>query len=328
MSRKTAHRKHRLAELALVVKRKHRKNWLVTCFLHHINAAFLSLDRLICAPISSLLTIAVLAVALSLPVGLEVLLQNAKFLSQNWDRGTQISLYLKMGATDKDAQSLVKQLQSSPSIAAVEYISPQGGLDTLQKSIDVSDILRQLKTNPLPAVIVLTPQASLTSPAAINALLEEVQQLPLVDNTRLDKLWVERLYYLLDLGRHCLLALFVLFGMGVILIVGNTIRLAMQNAHKEITVLKLIGATDAFVRRPFIYTGFYYGVLGSVLAWVIVTGALFWLNAPVRQLALSYASDFTLQGLPFIDIVILLGIGGALGLIGAWLAVGKHLRKN
>ncbi|MFA6409810.1 MAG: permease-like cell division protein FtsX [Gammaproteobacteria bacterium] len=321
-------RKHRLAILAAALRRDKKKNFLLTYVGRHFSAALTSLDRLICTPVASLLTIAVIAIALSLPVGLYVLLQNAKYLGENLDRGTQISLYIKKNAEASDVKELISKYQNDPQIADVRYISAEDGLLELQKSIDVTNILAELKENPLPAVVVITPKPKFSAPLEVESLLNNAKAESVVEMVRVDRVWLERLYYIINLGKQCVIALFALFAISVVLIIGNTIRLAMQNARTEISVLKLIGATDAYVRRQFLYTGFYYGLLSSMLSWVIVTGTLLWLADPVRRLALTYGSSFALRTLDWHGIIVLWGIGVVLGLCGAWLAVGRHLRKN
>lgn len=320
-------RKYRLAELSFVVKRDNKRNKLVSYFLHHINALLLSLDRLICTPFSSLLTVTVIAIALSLPTGLLLLLQNVKQISQNWNRDTQISVFLKMDVKEAAALDLARTFQEKPQVAGVRYVSPDEGLKTLQNSLDVSDVLAELKNNPLPAVLILTPKPTYNTPREIDALLYDIKNTPEVATVRLDRMWVERLYYLINFAHQSVLALYFLFGLGVIIIIGNTIRLAMQNSKREIKVFKLIGATDAFVRRPFLYTGLCYGLLGGMLAWFIVTLSIMWLQTPVRNLMLTYGSNFVMQGVDLKWTCILLLVGAFLGLIGAWFAVSKHLRK-
>jgi cell division transport system permease protein len=319
--------KYSLGDLDLAVKRKQKKNILIIYLRHHLEAAFLSLDRLVCAPISSLLTITVIAIALALPVSLEVLWQNAKNLSPNLNSGTQISLYLKKNVSAKKTADLFHKLKANSNIASVNYISAQQGLNNLQESLGIKNILLELKDNPLPATIVVMPTSKI-SPITIDTLLSELRKLPEIAIVQLDKAWVERLYYLVELIRRAVLTLLLLFGLGVILIVGNTTRLSMQHAHQEIKVLKLVGATDAFVRRPFLYTGIYYGLFGSLLSWLIVTISLNWLKVPIHELALSYGSDFTLNSLASDDVYALLIIGILLGLSGAWLALAEHLKET
>ena len=321
-------RRHGLSALsAFLSKHGNSNNFLVSYFFNHINSMLISLDRLVRAPVASFLTIIVIGIALALPFGLEVLLQNVKRVSQNWDAGTQLSLYLRADVTDAETKAAMRTLESNSKVVSVRYISPEDGLQELQKNIDLSDIAEDLKENPLPAVIVVTPKHDLVTPGAINGLLNEVRHISAVDTARLDKVWVERLYYIIDFGRRAALMLLTLFGLGVIFIVGNTIRLNMQAAHKEIAVFKLVGATDAFVRRPYLYTGFYYGLMGAAVAWAIITAALQWLSIPVHNLAFSYGSNFTLSSLDLHNTIYLLATGALFGLVGARLAIAKHLRK-
>jgi cell division transport system permease protein len=158
-------------------------------------------------------------------------------------------------------------------------------------------------------------------------LVTEIRELKLVDDVQLDLEWLQRLDALLDMGRKLVLALGAALGLGVILVVGNTIRLAIQSRRDEITVVKMVGGTDAYVRRPFLYSGLLFGMFGALVAAILLTGLGFWLAGPVTKIALLYQSQFSISGLGFSGFVTLLLIGGSVGLIGAWLAVGQHLRN-
>jgi cell division transport system permease protein len=149
--------------------------------------------------------------------------------------------------------------------------------------------------------------------------------LPQIDQAVLDLEWVQRLYSMMALGKRLVIALAALLALGVLLVVGNTIRLAIESRRDEIVIVKLVGGTNAFVRRPFLYTGLWYGLGGGILAWLIIGFGLFWLSSPVAELAGLYRSQFELQGLGIGDSLMMWLCGGLLGLAGAWLAVSRHL---
>lgn len=292
---------------------------------HHVAMAFDSLGRLLATPFASLMTWAVIAIALSLPVALYVFLNNAQLVSSNWDGSAQISLYLQDRVQDDAGRRLAQQLQLRPEVAETRYLSREQTLAEFKEFSGFGEALNYLDDNPLPAVIVLRP--AVTGVEAQQLLVQQLQALPEVVEAQLDLAWVKRLFHIMQLGQRMITALGLLLGLAVLLVVGNTIRLAIENRRQEIVVVKLIGATDAFVRRPFLYTGIWYGLGGGLLAWLLINVSLFWLDGPVRSLASAYASDFSLIGLNLHDSLLLLLGSTLLGWMGAWIAVGRHLGK-
>lgn len=292
---------------------------------HHASMAVDSLSRLLASPIASLMTWAVIAIALSLPVGLYVFLNNAQLVSSNWDGSAQISLYLKEQVQDTAGRNLNQKLQMDPDIAETRYLSRDQTLAEFKEFSGFGEALDYLDDNPLPPVIIVRPAVSGIS--SQEALVARLQALPEVEEAQLDLAWVKRLHHIMELSQRLITALGSLLGLAVLLVIGNTIRLAIENRRQEIVVVKLIGATDAFVRRPFLYTGIWYGLGGGLLAWLLINMSLYWLDAPVRSLASSYASDFSLIGLNVQDSLLLLFSSTILGWLGAWIAVGRHLGK-
>lgn len=290
---------------------------------HHLSMAKDSLARLLAAPFGSLMTWAVIAIALSLPVGLYVFLNNAQLVSSNWDGSAQISLYLNEQVKDAAGRNLTQKLQMDADIAETRYLSREQTLAEFKEFSGFGEALDYLDDNPLPPVIIVRPAVS--GVASQQALVERLQALPEVEEAQLDLAWVKRLYHIMELGQRTIAALGILLGLAVLLVIGNTIRLAIENRRQEIVVVKLIGATDAFVRRPFLYTGIWYGLGGGLLAWLLINLSLYWLDAPVRSLASAYASDFSLIGLSLQDSLLLLLSSTILGWLGAWIAVGRHL---
>ncbi len=293
-------------------------------FLRHLQACFVSLGQLSQTPITTAMILIVIAIALALPASLFMLLHNTQQLSQNWQDSSQISLYLKKDIAPDRVQHIMQQLQARPDVTSVNYISPDQGLAEFQKQSQFSDIVNALKTNPLPGVIVITPISTAT-PDIVQQLTTYVQGLPEVDQVQMDMAWVKRLHEILILGKRIVFVLGCLLALGVILIIGSTIHLETQSHQQEIEVFKLVGATDGFIRRPFLYTGILYGLLGSIIAWFIVMIMLWSLQTPVKNLTQLYGSGFTLHGFGFSYSVLLLLLGMVLGLLGSWLAVNRHL---
>jgi cell division transport system permease protein len=293
--------------------------------VHHQLVAIDSLQRLLRSLVPSLMTWLVIGIALALPAGLFVALDNVDTVSRGWDGAAQISLFINKRVTEQDGRELAKQLQLRDDIAQVEFISREQALAEFKILSGYGDVLQHLDENPLPAVIVVRPVEQRVSAAATEQLYRELSKLPQVEQAIIDLEWVQRLYSMMELGRRVTLALALLLALGVLLVIGNTIRLAIESRRDEIVIVKLVGATNAFVRRPFLYTGLWYGLGGGIVCWLIISLSLLWLRGPIADLAGLYQSQFSLQGLGFGQTLLLWLASGLLGLAGAWLAVSRHL---
>ena len=300
---------------------------------HHRRIAKESFLRLLAAPIPSIMTWLVIGIALALPCGLFVGLNNVESLSRGWDGAAHISLYMHKRVSEQDGRKLAKKIGLRNDVKAVEFISSTQALEEFKQLSGYGDVLNHLEGNPLPAVIVVSPNDRVVeasdsvkdNTALTRELFKQLQQLPQIEQAVIDLEWVQRLYSMMDLGKRMTLALAALLSLGVLLVIGNTIRLAIESRRDEIVIVKLVGGTNAFVRRPFLYTGIWYGLGGGVMAWAIITISLYWLSQPVAVLAGLYQSEFELQGLGFLQALMLWGVAAFLGLLGAWLAVGRHL---
>lgn len=328
--RRTRHAQHKPRSRPRPARSESRRVGLAgrlkTHLLRHAQVFFYTLGQLSRRPASLLMTAAVIGIALALPTGLHVVLKNAQQLSGGWDEASQISLFLQRGTADSQARRLVNQLEEHARIRRVHYLSPEEALAEFQRLSGFGDALDTLEENPLPAVVVVQPRLQQNDPATTEALLDELREDPRVDLARLDVQWVKRLYAIMDILRQGVYVLASLLALAVLLVVGNTIRLAIQNRRDEIVIVKLIGGTDAFIRRPFLYTGFWYGLFGGIIAWLLVSISLWILNGPVQKLAALYQNSFALSGLHTQTTLGLLISGVLLGLVGSWIAVGRHLR--
>lgn len=296
-----------------------------TYLLRHLQVFFYSLGQLARTPFASLMTIAVIGIALALPSGLYVLIDNIQGVSAGWDGSGKISLFLKQGTGDKGAQRLAKKIRSMAAVAAVDYMSPDQALAEFRRLSGFGDALDALSENPLPAVLIIRPTANADNPTSLEQLLNELRQLDQVDLAQLDLAWVKRLYALLQLARRGIWILGLLLGLAVVLIMGNTIRLAVLNRRDEIEVIKLVGGTNAFIRRPFLYTGLLQGLAGGLAAWGLVSAVLALLTQPINELASLYASRFSAHALDVRATAVLLGAGAVLGWLGSRIAVSRHL---
>ena len=297
-------------------------------FIRHLQVFFYSLGQLSRTPLSTLMTCMVIGIALALPTGLHVLLKNAQQLSGGWENTAQISLFLKNEITSSQALQLKADIEKWPEVISVDYISRQQALQEFQSLSGFGDALKALETNPLPSVLIVKPDISATTnEQATQNLLNRLRQLHQADQVQLDMQWVKRLYAIMDIIQRGVQILGFMLALAVLLVVGNTIRLAIQNRRKEIVVMKLIGGTDAFIRRPFLYTGFWYGLFGGIIAWLLVTFTILSISTPIEKLTGLYQNQFELDNVSFLTTLILLLGSILLGLSGSWFAVGRHLQE-
>ncbi|HEX9628067.1 MAG TPA: permease-like cell division protein FtsX [Acidiferrobacterales bacterium] len=296
-------------------------------FLRHLQTLFFSLGQMARAPLATLMTVAVIGITLALPTGLYLLLDNLQRLSGGWDAGVQISLFLKQDIGDAEAGRIAERLRAREEIESVRYVSRQAALAEFKRLSGFGEALNLLDENPLPAVLLVRPKPAHGSPQAAAALARSLGETRGVDLAQLDLEWVKRLNAMLSLARRGVILLAGLLGLAVLLIVGNTIRLAVLNRRTEIEVVKLIGGTDRFIRRPFLYSGLLQGLAGALTAWLLVALSLALLGGPIADLADLYGSGFRLAGLGAAQGFSLVLGGGLLGWLGSRLAVGRHLRE-
>lgn len=291
-------------------------------FDHHVYSLVASVGRMLKKPWSTALTIGVMAVALALPLGLWAALANVERFAGDVQDARQVSLFLKPEVSLERAGALAGELRARADVAAVEHHTPEQGLAELRNTSGLGETISSLDGNPLPSLLVVSPSGDEALLAAA------LQQLPEADIVQHDAEWRERLDGWLRFGGRLAWVLAAMLGFGALLVVGNTVRLDIQQRTEEIGVLQLLGATDGFIRRPFLYLGLCYGVVAGALALALLTAADLSLRAPLAALARSYGSDFALRGFgPVPALVIVIG-AGMLGWIGAGLVTGHYLRQT
>lgn len=295
--------------------------------INHLHVLLASLGRLCRAPLATAMTVSVIAIALALPAGFYTLMQNIQQLSGGWDGAARISLYIKQDIELSRVETLAHTLEGHPQVDKLRIIDKRQALEEFKNLSGFGGALDALDRNPLPHVIVITPVIDPQNPQTVETLVGELEQRAEVDLAQLDLQWVKRLYTIMDLVQRGLLIVAAMLALAVVLIIGNTIRLDIQNRRSEIQVNKLIGATNAFIRRPFLYTGFWYGLLGGITASILVAFALSLLQGPARRLAGLYESDFQLLNLGFANSAAMILIAVLLGYLGSWMAVGRHIRE-
>jgi len=298
--------------------------WIIA----HVRAIQFAFRELIRTPIANFFTICVIAIAIALPLSFFVLLENLQYVDNVWDANAPtISLFLKTNTTRAEAEILIQQLQLNPTIKKLKYVSPRKGLAAFQKETPFGDATKLFQKNPIPGVITVFPASTNQNTNEINALYQSLKQLPAVDVAQIDMNWVARLFDIIAIGKQVTKALSLLFAFGVVLIIGHSLRASLSAHIKEIRVMKLMGATHTYIRRPLLYRGILYGFLGGFLGWVLTTVFLAQLQHPVSRLAKTYNTLFHLQTISFSVFVLLLLTTMFLGFISAWLIITQFLNQ-
>lgn len=290
----------------------------------HGQTLALTLRRLLRAPLATLLNVTVIGVALALPLGGYMLLQNLAGITDQLTGNPQISLFLARDADKSDIAGLELRLEKISGVRALRFISRDQALESLKRSENLSDVVATLQTNPLPDAFVLEAGGSA---AELEQLQAQLQALPKVAHVQLDSAWAKRLERLVELGRTAVLILATLLACGLVAVTFNTIRLQILTQKDEIEVSKLIGATDAFIRRPFFHLGVVQGVLGGLAALAIVYLCMLILNRSILELARLYGSEFRLDFFGPADCLALLAFAALLGWLGAYMSVSRHLSE-
>jgi cell division transport system permease protein len=295
-------------------------------FSRHAQVLVGSLGRIVHQPFATLMTMGVIAVALALPLFLSLLLQNARTATGNWNEAYDLSVYTGKKTGAARVQSLAKQLRQRGDVAAVRIISAEQALAEFRRDSGFGTALDVLVDNPLPDTLVVTPTLGSSTPQGTETLKRAIAGMGDVQTVQIDTEWVKRLHAMIDLLRRVVLLTGALLGAGIVLIVSNTIRLDILNRRAEIEVMKLVGASDGFTRRPFLYSGIWYGLGGGLLALMLVVAASAVLARPVAQLAFLYGSTFSLEGLKIGTAAAVLGLAVGLSWLGSWLAATRHIR--
>lgn len=299
---------------------------MTTWLLRHASTSVGSLGRLFRQPFASLMIILVIAVTLAIPASLTLVVTTAQSVSSGWDNALDFSVYLRRHVAEADAAKLAKLIGQRADIASVRLITATEALAEFKAQSGFGTTLDSLSENPLPHTLVVRPSSANTSQSII-LLQEELGNLPEADSVQVDTEWVQRFHAILDILRRAIVIGASLLGVAIVVIIGNTIRLDIQNRREEIEVTKLIGASNAFVRRPFLWSGLWYGLFGGLLAVGLVYYGLYLLAPSVARLAGLYKSGIAVMSLTLTEALAVIGIGMALGLTGSWFAAARHMRR-
>ena len=293
----------------------------------HAHALFSSLGRLVASRFSSALTIVVLAIAISLASGFYILIANLQQLIGNLESSNQISLFLKDDISEIKANKFADSIRKNSDIQNVKVITKEQALAEFQLNSGFGDAVKTLDKNPLPIVIQVLPKSSFESDQALEVLLAEFGSAIEVDFAQMDMQWVKRLKSIMEVARCGVTLLSLLLGAGVLFITANTIRLELHNRHDEVVIAKLVGATNGFIHRPFLYIGFWIGFFSGVMAWFIVTIIMLILKQPVENLSRLYDGTFHLLFLGFTETLALVFVSSVLGVLGSWIVLHFQLQQ-
>ena len=293
--------------------------------IQHLQAFIFSLGQLYRNAIASFLTVCVIGISLALPTGFFVILENAQYLTARWEGAVAITAFLKQDVDDKTIHEIMANLKKLKAVDSVELVTSDQALAEYRKLSGFAEALDELDTNPLPSVLLIKPDSNDESEKKIDSILDVLKGLPQIDHAQYDQFWVKRLNAIIHIVERVVLILSVFLALAVLLIIGNTIRMLIYHRRAEIEISKLFGATDGFIQLPFLYSGFWYGLFGSLVAWVLIIVSLQLLEGPSAELATLYESDFQLLGLGLENIIYLFLSGIILGLLGSYISVQRHL---
>jgi len=293
----------------------------------HAHALFSSLGRLVASRFSSAMTIIVLAIAISLASGFYIFVANLQQLAGNLEASNQISLFLKDDISEARATKFAGIIRQNPDIQDVKLITKEQALAEFQSYSGFGEAVKALEKNPLPIVIQVLPKNSFENEQALEVLLDDFKRSAEVDFAQMDMQWVKRLQSIMEVARCGVILLSLLLGAGVLFITANTIRLELHTRRDEVVIAKLVGATNGFIHRPFLYSGFWIGFFSGVAAWFIVTIIMLILKQPVEKLSRLYDDAFHVLFFGFTETLALLFISSVLGVVGSWIVLHFQLRQ-
>lgn len=293
----------------------------------HVQTLVGSLGRLYQHPFATFMTVAVIGIALAMPAGLHLLVVNGTNLGGRWDSAVDIAVYLKPGTSIEDTETLADAWRKRDDVADARVVPADRALEDFKTSSGFGGAFEGLAENPLPHTVVVRPAVDRLDAEQVQQLERALGAATQVDLVQADTQWVQRFYAIIKIVQRLVTVAAFALALAVVVIIGNTIRLDIYSRREEIEIAKLIGATDAFIRRPFLYSGTWYGLGGALVALLLVSALLFLVQGPVTRLAGLYGSSFQIAGLGAGDALLLLAAGAALGWLGSWIAAARHIRR-
>ena len=292
----------------------------------HAHACEQAVKRLLSHPAGTLLSVLVIGIAITLPLGLYAIFTNVTAAASRVNTDPNVNVYLALNATEAEARDLEKRFRARTNVHSVRFISRDAALAEMKRIANLADLLASLEANPLPHALSIQPKSS--DPAAMAEMRREISTMPIVEHVVMDFEWAQKLKRFASFAERLVMLLGLILALAVVFVTGNTIRLQILTQKDEIEVSRLIGATRRFVRRPFLYFGAFQGLLAGLVAVAAVTGFIAWAGTEVRALTASYGSEFALQSPPLEQVISVLLVATAMGWLGAFLSVWLYLRMT
>ncbi len=269
-----------------------------------------------------------MGLSLTLPATLHVIVKNVQSINLEWDSASEISLFLNDGLSEQQISSAIRRLRSYDEIEKLKYISKEDAVTEFKTLSGFGEALDYLESNPLPASFIVTPTKFHKQADPAKALLAKLEKEREIDFGKLDIDWLARLNAIVSMLEEAVITVALLLMVSVVLIIGNTIRLSIISRKEEIEVMKLVGATESFIQRPFVYTGIWYGLMGGFVAFLIVTFVIWWMQAAIGEISGLYMADFHIEGLTLSEFGTLMLIASGLGFTGGILVGTPSCKRN
>jgi cell division transport system permease protein len=296
-------------------------------WIHNLRQIITSIGEIWRTPLASAMTIGVMGLSLTLPATLHIIVKNVQSINLEWDSASEISLFLNEGLSEQQISSAIRRLRSYDEIDELIYISKDDAVAEFKSLSGFGEALDYLESNPLPASFIVTPTKYHKQADPAKALLAKLEKEREIDFGKLDIDWLARLNAIVTMLEEAVITVALLLMISVVLIIGNTIRLSIISRKEEIEVMKLVGATESFIQRPFVYTGIWYGLMGGLVAFLIVTFVIWWMQSAIGEISGLYMADFHIEGLTFSEFGALMLIASGLGFIGAFWSVHRHIKE-
>lgn len=296
-------------------------------WVNNLRQIITSLGEIWRTPVASVMTILVMGLSLTLPATLHIIVKNVQSINLEWDSASEISLFLNDGLTEQQISSAIRRISAYDEVDSLRYISKQDAVDEFKALSGFGQALQYLEHNPLPASFIVTPTKNYRQAESARDLLVKLENEREVDFGKLDIDWLARLNAIVSMLEESVITVATLLLLSVVLIIGNTIRLSIISRREEIEVMKLVGATEGFIQRPFVYTGIWYGIMGGLVAFIVVTFVVWWMQSALTEIAGLYVNDFSISGLTFGEFLTLMVIASGLGFSGAFWSVHRHIKE-
>lgn len=309
------------------VKRVSIIHKFINFWVQNLRQIVTSIGEIWRTPFSSAMTIAVMGLSLTLPATLHIVVKNVQSINLEWDSASEISLFLNDGLSDQQISGAMRRISAYDEVEKLVYISKDNAIEDFKKMSGFGQALDYLETNPLPASIIVTPNQHFRSAEPAKMLLAKLEKEREVDFGKLDIDWLTRLNAIVTMLEEAVITVALLLMVSVVLIIGNTIRLSIISRREEIEVMKLVGATEGFIQRPFVYTGIWYGLMGGLVAFIVVSFVIWWMQSALGDISGLYMSDFMIEGLTLSEFLFLMLLASGLGFSGAFWSVHRHIKE-